>query len=118
SNIKLIYDFDFQGARIQALRALDLNPNSSPAHVHYALGLEALGQFEETFAELDLAENLDPLGTGPTTAGQWAAFFARDYERAITYGQRVFQQKGGLARSDPISKALYGLAKVQKSGGK
>jgi eukaryotic-like serine/threonine-protein kinase len=55
------YDFDFNGADRELLRAISLNGNYAPAHQWRAENLSTLGRIDEALAEIRRALELDPL---------------------------------------------------------
>ena len=56
------YDWDWRGAENSIRRALELDPNNLDAHLQLcAAVLMALGRFPEAIAEIQTAEQLDPL---------------------------------------------------------
>jgi DNA-binding winged helix-turn-helix (wHTH) protein/TolB-like protein/Tfp pilus assembly protein PilF len=59
--IKIHYDWDWQGGEDSFRRALELDPNSLDAHFMYAFLLQALERFPEAIREMKIAEQLDPL---------------------------------------------------------
>jgi TolB-like protein len=59
--IKTYYDWDWPGAESEFQHALQLNPGYALAHYWYGVFLTAMERFEEGFAELRWAQELDPL---------------------------------------------------------
>ncbi|MFC2142153.1 protein kinase [Acidobacteriota bacterium] len=59
--LKMSYEWDWQGAEREFKRAIELNPNYTTAHYWYAYCLLSLKRFDECFAELDRALELEPL---------------------------------------------------------
>ena len=55
------YDWDWNAAEKQCLRAIELNPNSSDAHESYAHLLSNVERHSEALAEIKRARELDPL---------------------------------------------------------
>jgi TolB-like protein/DNA-binding winged helix-turn-helix (wHTH) protein/Flp pilus assembly protein TadD len=55
------FDWDFDSAGKEFLRAIELNPGYATAHHWYAWHLSLLGRYDEAIAEMRKAENLDPL---------------------------------------------------------
>jgi TolB-like protein/Tfp pilus assembly protein PilF len=55
------YDWNWAASEEQYKRALDLNPNSSLAHLFYSHLLSNLGRHAEALAEVKRARELDPL---------------------------------------------------------
>ena len=55
------YDWDWVGAEKEFKCAIELNPNYSMAHYHYAYQLSELGQFEKAIREVTEALSRDPM---------------------------------------------------------
>lgn len=56
-----LYDYDWEAAEVAFQRALELNPNFAEAHMFYSHFLMTLGRCEESYAEMKIARELDPL---------------------------------------------------------
>jgi len=76
------YDWDWIGAERELQRAIELQPNYAIAHHWYALQLTMMGRFHEAMAEINKAQNLDPLSLIIDTNIGWLHFFERDYDLA------------------------------------
>jgi Flp pilus assembly protein TadD len=59
--IKIMYDWDWEGAKRECKQAIELNPNYAPAYSGYAYYFAALGRLDEAIAEGERAVELDPL---------------------------------------------------------
>jgi tetratricopeptide (TPR) repeat protein len=60
--LRILHDWDWQGAEQEFQRALELNPNFAQAHHWYGnLLLGPEGRHDEAIAELRRAQELDPL---------------------------------------------------------
>jgi tetratricopeptide (TPR) repeat protein len=55
------YDWEFTAAEKEFLRAIELNPSYATAHQWHAINLAATGQIDGALAELQRAQELDPL---------------------------------------------------------
>jgi tetratricopeptide (TPR) repeat protein len=55
------FDWDWEGAEREYLRAIELNPRYPAARLWYAEYLDNMGRFDEALKEIDLAKELDPL---------------------------------------------------------
>ncbi len=58
---KLWFDWEWSQAEVEFQHAIALNPNSSDAHMGYAVMLDAVGRHAEAIAEGQRAINADPL---------------------------------------------------------
>jgi len=80
------YDWDWPSAEREYKRAIELNPNSAISHRFYALGLCARARFDESIAEGERAQELDPLS--PTEL-PYAYLVARRYDESISRFQQA-----------------------------
>lgn len=80
---QLFYDWDWHGAEISLQRALQLNPNYALAHQWSAGYLAATGRFDDAFAEMELAQQLDPLSLSISENMGVLFYLARRYEEAV-----------------------------------
>jgi len=57
---KLFFEYDSKGAETACRRAVELDPNSSLAHLATSRFLNSRGRFDEAFVEIKAAMDLDP----------------------------------------------------------
>jgi serine/threonine protein kinase/TolB-like protein/Flp pilus assembly protein TadD len=81
--IKFSRDLDLQAAGQHFAHALKLNPSDATAHQWHAFYLSALGRFDEAFAELRQAVELDPLSPIINNTLARTLYYARRYPEAI-----------------------------------
>ncbi|MCI0512686.1 tetratricopeptide repeat protein [candidate division KSB1 bacterium] len=81
---KTRYDWDWVGGEAEFKRALASNPNYSIAHHWYALQLAMLGRFTAALAQIQRAQELDPLSLIINTNLGWLFYFNRQYDQART----------------------------------
>ncbi|MBX3278932.1 MAG: protein kinase [Acidobacteria bacterium] len=80
------FEWNWEGAEREFLRAIQLNPASAAAHHWYAsVLLTAMGRFSEAMAEQRRAKDLEPLSLVINTHLGWVRYHARDYDGAVTY---------------------------------
>jgi DNA-binding winged helix-turn-helix (wHTH) protein/Tfp pilus assembly protein PilF len=91
-------------------RAIDLDPNYSPAHMWYSYYLMALGQFDEAVAEARRAQELDPLSLIINTQTGTPFFYMRQYDRAIEQYQKALEMDPQF----PPARYWLGRAYTQK----
>jgi TolB-like protein/DNA-binding winged helix-turn-helix (wHTH) protein/Flp pilus assembly protein TadD len=82
--VKVLYDWDWQGAEQEFRRAIELNPNFARAHHWYGnLLLGPEGRHEEAIAELERARELDPLSLIINADVGFGYYLAGRYEPAL-----------------------------------
>ena len=77
------YEWNWQEAERALKRALELNPNSSIAHLSYSWYLTQTRHYEEAVAEAKTAQALDPLSALINAHVGFALFWARKFDEAI-----------------------------------
>ena len=88
--VKVLRNWDWQGAEQEFHRALELNPNSAQAHHWYGnLLLGPEGRPEEAIAELQRAQELDPLSLIIKADTGFAYFLAGRSDLALQAYQKV-----------------------------
>ncbi|MDQ3547034.1 MAG: tetratricopeptide repeat protein [Verrucomicrobiota bacterium] len=85
------YDWDWAGAEREFQRAIALNPNYATAHFWYGEQLSLLGRFDEGIAEIQRAEEIDPLSPIISGSVGWAYHMARQPDRAIAQLQKALE---------------------------
>jgi TolB-like protein/Flp pilus assembly protein TadD len=108
--IKDTYDWDWPGAEKEYRRAIELNPSYPSARAWYALSLALKGRFEEAFAEIKRAEELDPLSLPIKTQKGWLYFWAGQFDRAMEQWRKVVE----LDPNFPLAHYNLGLGYTQK----
>ena len=79
----LHYDWDFAGAERGFKRAIELNPGYASAHLWYAMFLALRRRFDEAFAEIEIAEKIDPLSLILNTDIGILLLLMRRYDEAV-----------------------------------
>ena len=85
-NLKLHYEWDFDGAERDFRRAVELDPNI--ANTGYAALLSVRGRFDEAIAESKIALEIDPNSIGVNRDHGRILYLARRYDEAIIHFQR------------------------------
>jgi serine/threonine-protein kinase len=75
---------NWQSAERSFRRALELNGGYATAHQWHGEFLAALGRFDEAFAAMERARELDPLALMPQAIHGWVLYLAGRYDEAIT----------------------------------
>jgi serine/threonine protein kinase/Flp pilus assembly protein TadD len=91
ANMKLYYEWDWQGAEKEYKRAIELNPNSANAHHMYAFYLITLRMFDEALAEAKRAAELDPLSPMMISGIAAVYYYAGRYDEAFEQVQKTFE---------------------------
>jgi TolB-like protein len=83
AEMNIYYYWRFGKAEKDYQRALELNPNLVPAHLHYAFALYLYGSLEDGIRHAEIARNLDPLN--PYYLSMLASLYcyAGRYEEAL-----------------------------------
>jgi serine/threonine protein kinase/tetratricopeptide (TPR) repeat protein len=108
---KLIYDWDWAGAKRELERALELNPGCEQAHWMYAIYLTAMGRHKESIDEAKQALKLNPISIQTNTTLGNIFLRARQYDQAIEQLQKTIE----LDPTSPLAPAYLGIAYLQKS---
>jgi len=83
ANVRLYYDWDWQGVEKEEQRALELNPNSATAYDALGNNLLALGRYSDAVAAIEHARVLDPLDLTIMWDAGWIYYMGRQYDKAI-----------------------------------
>jgi len=83
AGVKKLYEWDWEGAEGEYLRALELSPNHAQVHHEYAALLSSLGRSDEAMREIHRAHELDPLSLVINNEIAWHLHMARDFEGAL-----------------------------------
>jgi TolB-like protein/DNA-binding winged helix-turn-helix (wHTH) protein/Tfp pilus assembly protein PilF len=90
--VKSHYDFDFPGAQREFLKAIELNPNYSNAHLFYAGAyLTPMGRHKDAIAEMQKALEVDPLSLPLNNMLGQTYLWAEDYEKALQQFQHTIR---------------------------
>ena len=89
--VKFRYDWDWAGAEREYREALRLNPRDANAHWSYGVFLATLGRAEEAIAEIDRAQQLDPLSPFIRLVTGFAFNVMRRSDQAIEAYRKALQ---------------------------
>lgn len=87
--MKMIQDWDFDGAERAFRRALELDPDSALNRREYAVFLNSMGRFDESTAEIKNALRLEPVSVLNHRIYGMILFYSRRYDEAITQLERT-----------------------------
>ncbi|MGH9901812.1 MAG: tetratricopeptide repeat protein, partial [Pyrinomonadaceae bacterium] len=106
------YEWDWEAARREFLRAIELRPDCTTAHHWYGLEyLTARGRLDEAFAEVRRAHELEPLSLSINTDFGFLPYLMRQYDRAIDEYRKALE----LDRNFVYTHWKVGLAYEQKA---
>src|SRR6516162_222132 len=107
SEAKRVLDWDLAGADAELKRAVELDPNSAPAHFFSALIPLFRGDLKDGLQLILDAEKLDPVSP-ITSYVATAAYLANDHvDEAIVEGQRTLQLDPNYFYLDSVLAAAY-----------
>ncbi len=95
--IKFQYEWDWTGADEEFKKALQLNPNSSVAHMWYGELLSATGRHTEAIETMEQARRLDPLDAMINSDLAWIYFMARQFDRALDESRKTLELDPSLS---------------------
>jgi len=108
--VSLCYDRDLRTAEREFKRAIELKPNYSLAHDWYGLFVLGIcGRFDEAFAELRKAQELDPLSLAINTDFATCLYWSGQYAQAIEQFKKVFELESNFY----VAHIFLGLAYVR-----
>jgi eukaryotic-like serine/threonine-protein kinase len=77
------WDWNWQEADREFLRAIELKPNYAPAHQWYSSFLAAMGRMKEAVSEGERAAQLEPFSVSVSMHPGWINYLRRRYEETI-----------------------------------
>jgi serine/threonine-protein kinase len=114
--IHRLFDWDWQAAERESLRALQLNPGYAFGHGRYALLLSGMGRHEEAIAEAERAHELDPLNLLTYTVVGDTLFYARRFERSLAPYRKCLELDPtfGAAHTD-LARSLEHVGRAEEA---
>jgi TolB-like protein/DNA-binding winged helix-turn-helix (wHTH) protein/Flp pilus assembly protein TadD len=85
------FDWNFESAGKEFLRAIELNPGYATAHHWYAWHLALLRRYDEAIAEMKKAENLDPLSLVINADLAELLVLAHSYDESILQSRKTIE---------------------------
>jgi serine/threonine-protein kinase len=114
AEVKFYYEWNWEWARREYERALELNPNNSHAMARYSQFLSALQRPDDALRWARRAQELDPLSLTVRFTPGMALFYARRYDDAIAEFRRLAElPQYALTASDHVGFARAYSARQQ-----
>lgn len=108
--VKLVYDWDWEGAEREFKRAIELRSNDEWVYESYGWYLVAVGRFDESVAEMKRAQEVDPFSSAANTCLGIPLYYSRRYDEAIARFRIALEMEPNFNRA----RFRLGLAYVQK----
>jgi serine/threonine protein kinase/tetratricopeptide (TPR) repeat protein len=89
--VKYVHDWDFQGAEEEFKRAINLSPGNANIHLWYGNYLTQAGRFDESIAEMNTAQSLDPLSPILGSLAATPLLGSRQFDKAIEQLHKVLE---------------------------
>jgi tetratricopeptide (TPR) repeat protein len=105
--IKWAYDADWGEAEREFKRAIELNRNHELSHDRYSVMLSQMGRFEEAFAEIKIAQELDPFSLLINMRIAMFLYRARQYDRALEQCRKTLELDGNYPRVHWVLALIY-----------
>ena len=114
--IHRLFDWDWQAAERESLRAIQLNPGYAFGYSRYALLLSGVGRHEEAIAAAQRAHELDPLNLLTYTVMGDTLFYARRFESSLTPYRRCLELDStfGAGHTD-LARSLEQLGRTNEA---
>ncbi|MGH9812504.1 MAG: protein kinase domain-containing protein [Candidatus Acidiferrales bacterium] len=105
--VKEVYEYDRSGAEIEYRRALEINPGYATAHQWYGRFLSNQGRAAEALAEINRAEELDPLSLVMQSNVGLILSGGRQYDEASEKLRKVLEMRPDYAAVWDILAEVY-----------
>jgi len=89
--IKTDFEWDFEGAEKDYLKAIELNPKYATARQWYGEYLTQMGRFDEAAAQTRQAQEFDPLSPVINEQMSWLLMYQDQYDRAIESSRKTLE---------------------------
>lgn len=89
--IKYVYEWDWHGAEIEFLSAIEFNPNYTFARYWYVVFLMLSGRFTEAQGQLHHLSSIDPLSVSLHKLSASLLYYQRRYEESILQGEKTLE---------------------------
>ena len=106
------FDWDWPSAEREFKRAIELNPNSALSHARYAECLKTRLRFNESIAEAQRAQALDPLSPDIVSQVGNVYFMARRYDESIAQFQKALDLNPNLPGLRAMLALVYAVKRM------
>ena len=96
AEIKLYYDWDWDGARKSFEKAIELNPSQDWAHAHYGWYFQLMGDLDRAIEEMKKAYEIGPLMPLWPTWIAWLYWGENNLDEALAYAKRAQEINPGF----------------------
>ena len=103
------FEWNWEEAERDFLRAIEINPSLGMAHHDYAWFLIAMERFDEGVEQMKLAQRFDPLSPLANSDVGWAYLMARRYDEAIQQIKRTLELEPGFGSALACLERAYTL---------
>ncbi len=107
AEVEMSYEWNWSSAERRLRNAVALNPNYATAHHWLATCLMTVGQFEESFAEINRALELDPLSLIMIRDKGVIFYYARQYDHAIKQARKTLDLDPNFALAHRLLAIAY-----------
>jgi TolB-like protein/Flp pilus assembly protein TadD len=101
------YDWDWRGMEEEYRAAIKINPNLAVAHKYYSILLRQTGRFEESFAEIRKAQELDPVSPHIISTAAGNLYYARQYDQALKEILKVIELEPSMPSGPFIAGGIF-----------
>lgn len=108
ANVKLFFEWDWQGAQAALQKAVQLNPGFATAHAQYSRLMLYQGKFDEAHDSLMTGRELDPLSQNMSRDVGYFFLFSQRFEEGIDHLNTVLE----MFPNDRYMHFLLGLCYV------
>jgi predicted ATPase/TolB-like protein/Tfp pilus assembly protein PilF len=96
AEVKLRYEWDWEGAERGFRRALALDPEYAEGRARFGNFLRDMGRFDEAIVEVRRAQGMDPYSLPIAAAVAGALYYAKRYDEAIEECRRTLEREPGF----------------------
>jgi len=109
------YDWDLLAAEREFQQAIQLNPRYATAHQWYGHCLGCMGRFDDAFAELKYAIQLEPLSLIINTSYTGISWLGRQWDQAIEQTQKTLELDPSFAAAWWIGARPYASKRIPEA---